>query len=145
MTAPTDRFTPTTRESAEDTATSSAAPRRRSGLILPLDRLADRRALLPWLLAVLCFADYAALGLRDQARMLTSGFDLGIFDQAIRAYAHGHAPTTPLKGFGFDLLGDHFSPIIALLAPLYRIWPSADALLIAQAALFALAAVPLTR
>ncbi|MBR7837142.1 DUF2079 domain-containing protein [Actinospica durhamensis] len=101
--------------------------------------------MLPWLLAAICLADYAALGLADQARMLTSGFDLGIFDQAVRAYAHGQAPVTPLKGFGFDLLGDHFSPIIALLAPFYWIWPSADMLLLAQAVLFALAAVPLTR
>ncbi|WP_034263799.1 DUF2079 domain-containing protein [Actinospica robiniae] len=105
----------------------------------------NRPAVLPWLLAAICFADYAALGLRDQARMLTSGFDLGIFDQAVRAYAHGQAPVTPLKGFGVNLLGDHFSPITALLAPFYRIWPSADMLLVAQAALFALAVVPLTR
>ncbi len=77
--------------------------------------------------------------------MLTSGFDLGIFDQAVRAYAHGQLPVTPLKGVGFDLLGDHFSPIIALLAPFYRIWPSAGMLLVAQAALFALAVVPLAR
>lgn len=114
-------------------------------LIRRVGRSAQRPAVLPWLLAAICFADYAALGLRDQARMLTSGFDLGIFDQAVRAYAHGQAPVTPLKGFGFDLLGDHFSPITALLAPFYRIWPSADLLLVAQAALFALAVVPLTR
>src|SRR5437762_2432058 len=36
----------------------------------------------------------------------------------------------------FGLLGDHFSPIIAVLAPLYRIWPHVELLLLAQAALF---------
>jgi uncharacterized membrane protein len=39
------------------------------------------------------------------------------------------------------ILGDHFSPIVALLVPLYWIWPSAVALLFAQAALFAASAV----
>jgi uncharacterized membrane protein len=98
-----------------------------------------------WLLAAFFCALYAALSLRDQAHMITTGFDLGIFDQAVRSYAHGHLPTVPLKAPGFDLLGDHFSPIVALLAPLYRLWPSADSLLFGQAALLAVGVVPPAR
>ncbi|MFG3719153.1 DUF2079 domain-containing protein [Streptomyces massasporeus] len=49
------------------------------------------------------------------------------------------------KGPGFIILGDHFSPVTALLAPLYRLFPSPVTLLVAQAALFALSAVPVTR
>ncbi|QMU80275.1 DUF2079 domain-containing protein [Streptacidiphilus sp. PB12-B1b] len=77
--------------------------------------------------------------------MLTTGFDLGIFEQVVRCYAHGRLPVVDLKGPGFQELGDHFSPILATLAPLYRAWPSPAVLLLAQAALFALAVVPLAR
>ena len=101
--------------------------------------------ILPWSLATALFIIYAALAIRDQQRMVTTGYDLGIFDQAVRSYAHGHLPISTLKGPHYDLLGDHFSPIIATLAPFYRLWPSAYTLLIAQAALFAIGAVPLTR
>ncbi|MDQ1541115.1 MAG: hypothetical protein QOH29_1841, partial [Actinomycetota bacterium] len=64
---------------------------------------------------------------------LTDGYDLGIFDQAVRAYAHFQSPIVALKGHGFDLLGDHFHPIIAALAPLYWIWDNPCVLLIGQA------------
>jgi uncharacterized membrane protein len=77
----------------------------------------------------------------DQARYLTTGYDLGIFDQAVRAYAHFRAPLIPLKGPAYNIFGDHFHPIIAVLAPLYWIWDDVGMLLIAQAVLTA-AAIP---
>jgi uncharacterized membrane protein len=77
--------------------------------------------------------------------MATLSWDLGIFEQVVRAYAHLRAPVSDLKGPGFDILGDHFSPVTALLAPLYRLFPTPVTLLVAQAALFALSAVPVTR
>jgi uncharacterized membrane protein len=77
--------------------------------------------------------------------MTTLSWDLGIFEQVVRAYAHLRAPVSDLKGPGFDILGDHFSPVTALLAPVYRLFPSPVTLLVAQAALFALSAVPVTR
>jgi len=110
------------------------------------DRRRERlRSAMPWLLALALFTLYAALAVRDQQRMITTGYDLGIFDQAVRAYAHGHLPITTLKGSDYNLLGDHFSPIIATIAPFYLLWPSVYTLLLAQAALFAVAVVPLSR
>lgn len=88
-----------------------------------------------------CLAFYLVHSLSEQANYLSTGYDLGIFDQAVRAYAHFKAPMVPLKGAGFDIFGDHFHPIIATLAPLYWIWDNADMLLIAQAVLTA-AAIP---
>jgi uncharacterized membrane protein len=76
-------------------------------------------------------------------------YDLGIFDQGIRSYAHFQPGTTIAKGlhnFGvadFSILGDHFSPIDALLAPLYWIYDSPVDLVIAQGVLFALAIPPI--
>ncbi|MDH6576145.1 DUF2079 domain-containing protein [Kitasatospora sp. MAP5-34] len=93
----------------------------------------------------LFFVLYALLSVRRHERMLSAAYDLGIFEQAVRAYAHGRAPVAELKGPGFNLLGDHFHPVLALLAPAYRLFPTSVTLLVAQAALMALACFPLTR
>jgi uncharacterized membrane protein len=74
-----------------------------------------------------------------------SNYDLVIFDQVIRSYAHFHLGISIIKGlhdgFGpnFSVLGDHFSPIDMALAPLYWIYDSPQTLLVAQGVLFALA------
>ena len=99
----------------------------------------------PYLLAVALFVAYTALSLARYRHLATRSWDLGIFEQAVRAYAHLQAPVVDLKGPGANVLGDHFSPVTALLAPVYRVFPSPLTLLVAQAALFALSAVPVTR
>ncbi|RPF31205.1 DUF2079 domain-containing protein [Streptomyces sp. TLI_185] len=99
----------------------------------------------PHLLATALFAAYAALSVIRYEHLATRSWDLGIFEQAVRAYAHLQAPVVDLKGPGFNILGDHFSPVLALLAPVHRLFPSPVTLLVAQAALFALSAVPVTR
>ncbi|UWE08110.1 DUF2079 domain-containing protein [Actinacidiphila bryophytorum] len=98
----------------------------------------------PWLLAAGFLGIYAALSLSRYRRMETMSWDLGIFEQAVRGYAHLHAPVSDLKGPGFNVLGDHFSPITALIAPFYRLFPTPVTLLVAQALLFALSVVPVT-
>ncbi|MFN2517933.1 MAG: DUF2079 domain-containing protein [Jatrophihabitantaceae bacterium] len=80
---------------------------------------------------------YLLHSLGDHARYLSTGYDLGIFDQAVRAYAHFQAPIVALKGNDYNIFGDHFHPIIAILAPLYWLWDDPVALLIAQAVLTA--------
>jgi uncharacterized membrane protein len=82
-------------------------------------------------------------------RFLASTFDLVIFDQGIRGYAHLRAPVSIARGVSdgqgahFMLLADHWSPILALLAPLYWIHDDPTTLLVAQGVLFALAIPPL--
>ncbi|MET9801453.1 DUF2079 domain-containing protein [Streptomyces sp. NPDC006368] len=99
----------------------------------------------PYVLASALFAAYTALSVLRHRRMGTRSWDLGIFEQAIRGYAHLRAPVADLKGPGTNILGDHFSPVTALLAPAYRLFPTPVTLLVAQAALLALAAIPVTR
>jgi uncharacterized membrane protein len=92
---------------------------------------------------------YSVFALAQNYTYKTSSYDLVIFDQAVRSYAHFRPGISVMKGvhnwFGpdFSVLGDHWSPIIAALAPLYWIYNSPDALLVAQAVLFALAIPPL--
>ena len=82
-------------------------------------------------------------------RFLASTFDLVIFDQGIRGYAHLAAPVSVARGVSdgqgahFLLLADHWSPILAVLAPLYWIHDGPATLLVAQGVLFALAIPPL--
>ncbi|MEE1741941.1 DUF2079 domain-containing protein [Streptomyces sp. BE147] len=102
----------------------------------------DRVPLRPYLIAaaVLCGL-YFLYSHLQYSHFGSPSWDLGIFEQEVRAYAGLNAPVVDIKGPGYLILGDHFSPVVALLAPLYWIWPSAEALLFAQAALFAASAV----
>ncbi|MFJ9781451.1 DUF2079 domain-containing protein [Amycolatopsis sp. NPDC101161] len=104
-----------------------------------------RTRTVPFFVAAVAFAGYAAWSLQRLRTFDASGFDLGIFEQVVRSYAHGHWPVADLLGAGAPALGDHFHPILALLAPFYLLWPSPACLLVAQAFLFALSAVPVTR
>jgi uncharacterized membrane protein len=79
----------------------------------------------------------------------TAIYDLGIFYQAVKSYSEfkpGDSIAKGLHNFGtptFSVLGDHWSPIDALLAPLIWIYNSPVDLLVAQAVLFALAIPPI--
>jgi uncharacterized membrane protein len=94
-------------------------------------------------------AAYITYGLVQYTTFRVGTFDLVIFDQAVRSYAHLHPGVSPVKGVqdgfgpGFSVLGDHWSPAIALLAPLYWIYNGPQDLVVAQGVLFALAVPPL--
>jgi uncharacterized membrane protein len=87
---------------------------------------------------------YSLIGLFRHWRFATNGFDLGIFDQAIWHASRLEAPASTVSGFG-NVLGDHFSPILFTLAPLYWIAPRPETLIVAQAVLFALSLLPVAR
>lgn len=92
---------------------------------------------------------YGAFELIRYAHFKTSTYDLVIFYQAVRSYARFQPGISIAKGVQdgftphFSVLGDHFSPILAALAPLIWIHDSPATLLVAQALLFALAIIPL--
>jgi uncharacterized membrane protein len=103
------------------------------------------------LLAAGAGAAQAAIGIQQYRQFRLGGYDLVIFDQAIRAYSRFGMPVSPMKdthnpgqaiagyGHAFSILGDHFSPVLALVAPLYWIWNNPQVLILAEAALFACA------
>ena len=72
-------------------------------------------------------------------------WDLAIFSELAKAYAHFQAPIVPVKADGYNLLGDHFHPILILLGPIWRLFPTPLSLLITQDLLLAFSAWPLTR
>ncbi|MGW1880884.1 DUF2079 domain-containing protein [Streptomyces sp. NPDC001970] len=134
---------------APPTATTGSLPAQQSALKERQSEQPSRASLsaVPWwiwALAGALFLAYAALSVRLHHQFRTHAFDLAIFEQVVRSYADGHLPVSEVKGPDFPVLGDHFHPILALVAPLYQLWSSPETLLVVQAALIAGSVVPLT-
>ncbi len=71
----------------------------------------------------------------------TPPYDMGVFDQGIWLLSRFHAPFVTIMGR--NLFGDHTSFILLLLVPVYWVYPHAQALLVVQSWLLALAAIPI--
>jgi uncharacterized membrane protein len=99
----------------------------------------------PWLIALATFVAYTTLSVARYLRLDPGSWDLGIYTQYVSQLAHLHAPVVAIRGPGFDLLGDHFQPIVALVAPFFRLFPTPVTLLVAQALLTAVSVVPVCR
>jgi uncharacterized membrane protein len=102
-------------------------------------------ALGPWLLALGLTTVYLLIALARYERFAPTSWDLGLFTEAVKQYAHFHAPIDDARAPGYEILGEHFSPVIALLGPIFLLFPTPITLLVAQAVLFAVGAVPLVR
>lgn len=112
---------------------------------VPTLRRPDRSTLLRTLGLVAIGTLYLVHTLSRWNRWQAAGYDLGIFDQAVRAYAHGRRPYVSIKGVDYLIWGDHFHPIIAVAAPFYWIWDDPRTLLILQVVLVLLSAWPIWR
>ncbi|MCI1749707.1 MAG: DUF2079 domain-containing protein [Acidipropionibacterium sp.] len=88
---------------------------------------------------------YSTYSMVRYAQFCTGGYDLGIFDQAVRHYAHLLPPYSPVKGYRYNLLGDHFHPLLAVFAPFYWIWDDPRVLLLGRALAVAFCAPILVR
>ncbi|MFC1413871.1 DUF2079 domain-containing protein [Streptacidiphilus sp. N1-12] len=100
-------------------------------------RFVPGSALWPHLvLAALFVLVYSTISIMRYTHYASMSWDNSIFVQEVDQYAHLRAPIVTIKGVGYNILGDHFSPIIALLGPFYLLFPSTVTLLVGQAALF---------
>jgi uncharacterized membrane protein len=106
---------------------------------------APRTDRVPWLIALAVFAAYVPISVFRYLRFDPTSWDLGIFTEYVKQYAHLHAPIVDIRGPGFNLLGDHFHPIVALIAPFFRLFPTPVTLLVAQALLAAVSVIPVSR
>lgn len=96
------------------------------------------------LLALVVVAAACALAATSISRhnhFNSKAYDLGLHAQVFWNTSHGRLFASSVEVDNY--LGDHVSPIILLLAPLYRIWPDPRALLVLQAAALAAGALPL--
>jgi uncharacterized membrane protein len=71
----------------------------------------------------------------------THALDLGYYVQLLWSIAAGRGARVSLPEM--HAWGDHFSPTLYLLVPLFALFPRAELLLVAQSAVFALGALPL--
>ena len=98
-----------------------------------------------WLIAAVVLAAYLVISLSRYLQLAPGSWDLGIFTEYVRQLAHLRAPVVNIHGPGFNLLGDHFQPIVALIVPFFLLFPSPVTLLVAQALLTAVSVIPVSR
>jgi uncharacterized membrane protein len=98
-----------------------------------------------WLIALAAFLAYGTLSVFRYLRLEPGSWDLGIYTEYVKQLAHLRAPIVAIRGAGFNLLGDHFQPIVGLIAPFFRLFPTPVTLLVAQALLTAVSVVPVCR
>ncbi len=70
----------------------------------------------------------------------TSSYDVGLYQQGVWLLSQGKAPFVTLMGR--NMLGDHASLILILVAPIYRLFPSVSTLFFLQSLFIALGSVP---
>jgi uncharacterized membrane protein len=87
-------------------------------------------------------AGFSAISLYRFNHFAANGFDLGIQDQTVWGYSQLQIIPNTVLGIP-NLLGDHFHPILMVLAPLHLLWDSAGVLLVAQGILLAVAGIPI--
>jgi hypothetical protein len=97
----------------------------------------------PGAVVVALTALYSAVSFQQYRRMDAFVFDLGFFEGVVRDYAHGRLPELPVTDTTNAAL--HFSPALALLAPLVLLVSSPLTILFAQALAVASGVVPLMR
>lgn len=121
---------------------AAPAGRKPPGEVRPSPRTFDP---VVWLIALAVFAAYAILSLSRYFLFNPGSWDLGIFTEYVKQLAHFRAPIVDIRGQNFNLFGDHFQPIVGLLAPFFRVFPTPATLLIAQALLTAVSVFPVCR
>lgn len=100
---------------------------------------------LPTVIACAVGALYVCYSVAQWRALVAPSWDLGIFTEAVQAYSRFEAPIVPIKGPGYNLLGDHFHPLLALLGPIFRLFPSALTLMVVQDVLIAVSVLPIAR
>jgi uncharacterized membrane protein len=88
-------------------------------------------------------AGFASLSILRHRAFNTGRYDLGNMVQTVWNTAHGNfLQMTSGDGRQISRLAAHFDPILAAFAPLWWIWPSPEMLLVVQAIVVALGALP---
>jgi uncharacterized membrane protein len=109
----------------------------------PGRRRPDAALLVVWGMTALWAAVFSWLSMLRYRGFSTGRFDLGNMVQAVWSTSEGRfLETTDVSGIQFTRLGAHVDLILVLFVPLWAAWPSPEALLVAQAVIVSLGALP---
>jgi uncharacterized membrane protein len=115
-------------------------------LMVRLERLVVRhQSVIALSIGTAYFVLYAILSVLRHRSYHSLGFDLGLFDQVLWNTIHGRPLESTMSQAlptPHSLLGDHFSPLLLLLAPIYAAYPHAETLLVIQTLALTLGAWP---
>jgi uncharacterized membrane protein len=98
-----------------------------------------------WATSLAVLSACLAISLSRLLQLNPSSWDLGIYTEYVKQSASFRAPVADIRTAGFNLLGDHFQPIVMVIAPFFRVFPSAATLVAAQAVLAALSVYPVAQ
>jgi uncharacterized membrane protein len=102
-----------------------------------------RPRLLVWIGTTVFGVLFGAVAVLRYRAFESGRFDLGNMTQAVWSTAHGHPlSVTDVHGEQISRLGAHFDPLLALLAPLWWLWPDPELLLVVQSVAIASGALP---
>ena len=85
-----------------------------------------------WVLSLAVLSAYLAISLFRLRQLNPSSWDLAVYTEYVKQAAGWHAPVSDVRTAGFNLLGDHLQPIVMVIAPLFRVVPSAVTLVAVQ-------------
>jgi len=128
----------------EEQPTREAAPRTAVPPQAPAQPGAYRDPVI-WAIALATASAYCVISLSRLIQLNPSSWDLGIYTEYVKQYAGFRAPIVDIRAPGFNLLGDHFTPLLAVLGPFFRVFPSSATLLVAQALLAAVSVFPVAQ
>jgi uncharacterized membrane protein len=96
-----------------------------------------------WAMTAVYAGVFSWLSVQRYRGFSTGRFDLGNMVQAVWSTAEGRfLETTDVSGEQFSRLGAHVDPILVLFVPLWWVWSSPEALLVAQAVIVSTGALP---
>jgi uncharacterized membrane protein len=136
-------------QGTDDEATRAPAgvPRGRLGLpalrlrLTPPPGSAGRDPVI-WAIAALVLCCYFVISLFRLLQLTPGSYDLGIYVEYVKQLSQLHAPIGDVLGPGFNLLGNHFQIAVGVIAPFFRIFPTAGTLLFFQALATAVSIFP---
>lgn len=100
-----------------------------------------QKIIIPISLAAIFIVIFSLHSLNRHFSFNSHAFDLGIYTQSVYLYSQNLTPFSTLKHM--IILADHFGPILLLISPIYKLFPSASTLLILQAIFVSLSSIPI--
>lgn len=103
--------------------------------------LYQKNLVIPLILAILFSFAFSYYSIYRHFTFQTNSFDLGTYSQISYLYSHKLSFYSSLMHM--PLIADHFEPILLLLAPFYKLFPTPITLLVIQAFMVGLSSIPI--